>query len=230
MPLRSLAAIVLPVIIILLIVPPAGAKGTLLPVDVIIDAGHGGVDSGAFYNDLYEKDINLQVARMLYDELNLRGFRVILNRTGDYALSEENEWLNVRSRHVKDLAQRAQLAAQLSPKLMVSLHVNWARNPRVRGPLLLYQPSLESITLAQLIQHALNGLYERDEQPVAGRRYYLLHHSACPTVIVEMGFITNQQDRHILTSEQHQRRIAQAIAAAIEEYLLLFGHLQETKP
>jgi len=225
---RSFAAISLAIFSFLLIVPEAGAIDSLPPVDVIIDAGHGGVDSGSFYNDLYEKDINLQVAKLLYDELAQRGRHVILNRTGDYALSEENEWLNNRSRHIKDLAQRAHLAAQLSPKLMVSLHVNWARNPRVSGPLMIYQQSPQSLTLAQLIQHSVNELYESGRQPVAGKRYYLLNHSDCPTVIVEMGFITNQHDRTMLVSPKHQRRIAKAIAAAIDEYLLMFGHLQET--
>ncbi|UFJ39213.1 N-acetylmuramoyl-L-alanine amidase [Brevibacillus humidisoli] len=211
-----------------LLFPSIGYAVAPLPsVDVLIDAGHGGVDSGAFYQDLYEKEINLQVAKRLYDELAKRGRSVVLNRTGDYALSDENQWLKIRSRHVKDLAQRAQLARQITPKVMISLHVNWSGNPRVRGPLMISQHSQQSTVLAHLLQHSVNELYQSHAKPVRRKSYYLLNHSGCPTVIVEMGYITNHQDRQLLTNPKHQSRIAQAIAAAIDEYLMMFGHLQQ---
>ncbi|MBO8164417.1 MAG: N-acetylmuramoyl-L-alanine amidase [Brevibacillus sp.] len=205
---------------------PVKASPILPPVDVIIDAGHGGVDSGAFYDTLYEKDINLQVAKRLYDELAGRGLNVILNRIGDYALSDENQWLQIRSRHRKDLAQRAQLAQQMSPRLMISLHVNWARHSAARGPLVIYPDNQQAQILARLLQHQLNELYKTHRQPVHADTYYLLKHSGCPVVIVEMGYITNRQDRKLMTRPAHQTRIGREIAAAVEEYLLVFGFLQ----
>ncbi|GAB7386930.1 N-acetylmuramoyl-L-alanine amidase CwlD [Bacillaceae bacterium] len=193
------------------------------PVDVVIDAGHGGIDSGTLYEDVYEKAINLQVAQFLYEELEAKGYRVVLDRTGDYALSDENEWLDSPSRHRRDLAQRRDLVKELSPKIVVSLHVNWSKNPRQRGPLVLYQKNNQSVLLADLLQQSLNDMFKTRELPIPGRTYYLLNHSLCPTVIVEMGFISNRIDREILTSPEQQRRIAQTVAAAIDRYFLLLG-------
>lgn len=196
------------------------SKQPLLPTtDILIDAGHGGIDGGTTYGDLLEKQINLQIAETLYDMLRKQGISTALNRYGDYALSDDNRWLRVRSRHLRDLAQRKHMADQLQPKAMVSLHVNWSKHPGETGPLVLHQGSYNSVLLARLIQSSLNSTYRSHDAPHAGKTYYLLKHSPCPTVIVEMGFISNKSDRSRLTSEQGQQEIAAAIASALQQYL-----------
>src|SRR4051794_37525525 len=62
-------------------------------VDVLIDVGHGGVDSGTLHGELYEKDINLKISKLTYEMMKKRGIRVLVNRMDDYALSGENLWL-----------------------------------------------------------------------------------------------------------------------------------------
>jgi len=57
---------------------------------ILIDAGHGGIDGGTSYKQFLEKDINLEIGRRLYVVLRSHGYRAILNRTGDYALSDDN--------------------------------------------------------------------------------------------------------------------------------------------
>lgn len=200
-----------------------------IPIHVIIDAGHGGVDGGASYQNIFEKEINLQIAKLLYQKLAGQGYRVVLNRSGDYALSEENKWLNSFSRHLRDLAQRKQLAAELQAEMMVSIHANWSFNPGKRGPLVLYQKNNQSFLLADLIQHALNEVYQVKEEPVSSGHYYLLKHSLCPTVIVEVGFLSNERDRRWLTTPGKQELIAEKIAAAITHYLFLLGEIQPSK-
>jgi N-acetylmuramoyl-L-alanine amidase len=194
--------------------------------DVIIDVGHGGVDGGAVHGNVYEKHINLAVAKLLYDELDKAGYRVILNRADDHALSEDNSWLHTNSRHIKDLAQRKHLALELAPKLMLSLHVNAASDPSVHGPYVLYQRNNQSLMLADIIQHSLNRLHGiTHREPVKGRPYYLLNQSACPTVIVEMGYITNYGDRGALLTRKHQAEVAKTIRDAVDEYFTLVGEL-----
>jgi len=200
----------------------AGAAELEIPtVDIVIDAGHGGVDSGTTYGEVAEKDINLQVAKILYHELAKSGYRVILNRVGDYALSDENQWLNNPSRHLRDLAQRKHLAVEFSPQIMISLHTNWASNPKRRGPVVLYQKNNQGFMLADIIQHALNRFYGTNKEPVSGKKYYLLKHDSCPAIIVEMGFISNAADRELMTKPESQQQIAQAIKIGIDEYFLL---------
>jgi len=187
--------------------------------DVIIDAGHGGIDGGTSYGNLLEKDINLAIAKKTYQALANKGYVTVLNRTGDYALSDQNRWLKNRSRHIKDLAQRKQLANEIKPKALVSLHVNWSKRRSMRGAIVLHQSSSDSAKLAQILQTELNDLYKSNEKPFLGKTYYLLNHSPCPTVIVEMGFISNDADRARLTNEQGQKEIAEAVARGLDRYL-----------
>ncbi|WNC16252.1 N-acetylmuramoyl-L-alanine amidase [Brevibacillus brevis] len=198
----------------------------LTPINILIDVGHGGVDSGTSFGKLYEKDINLQIAKVLYKELTDAGYRVALNREEDIALSDDNRWLNTRSRHIRDLAQRRNLAKELRPQMMLSLHVNWSSDKRRRGPVVLYQRNDQSFMLAQLVQDSLDRLSGTHDKPVKGGTYYVLRHSYCPTVIIEMGFISNARDREMLTSPQGQEKIAQAIKAGVSEYVLLTGNLK----
>lgn len=216
------------ILFLLSITSRAEAIGHIKPIiDIVIDAGHGGVDGGTSYHNLYEKDVNLQVAKLLYQSLQQKGYRVVLNRTEDYALSDENRWLRNPSRHLRDLAQRKHLALELSPQMMISLHVNWSSYTGRRGPVVLYQKNDQSYFLASLLQHSLNELYRTREVPIKGNSYYVLKHSACPTVIVEMGFISNQDDRYRLTNPAKQKEIADTIAQAADEYMLLVGEINE---
>ncbi|MDQ1912363.1 N-acetylmuramoyl-L-alanine amidase [Paenibacillus sp. GD4] len=196
----------------------------LKDVDVMIDVGHGGVDSGTHLGTIYEKDINLAIALKVYEELKARGYRVMMNRDGDYALSTENQWLRISSRHIKDLAQRTHLANEIHPKLLISIHVNTAGSTRKSGPLLLHQKTEESKRLAKELQQALNQLYGAQETPKYGKTYYLLKHSKCPSVIVEVGYLSNPSDRQRMLKPAGQKDIAERISDGVQRYL------EEKKP
>jgi len=199
---------------------PIDATGPIKPeADVIIDAGHGGIDGGTSHGELLEKHINLEIAKKVYQLFDSKGYDIVLNRTGDYALSDQNRWLRNRSRHIRDLAQRKQLVNEIKPKALVSLHVNWSKNKQTRGAIILHQSTEASFALASEIQARLNELYHTNEKPFYGKTYYLLNHSPCPTVIVEMGFISNVQDRARLTNARGQQEIAEAIVKGVEAYL-----------
>jgi N-acetylmuramoyl-L-alanine amidase len=201
--------------------PPndAGRSAILPQVDVAVDAGHGGIDSGTLYGDLLEKRINLEIARETYRQLSRRGLHTALNRNDDRALSDDNRWLKIRSRHLRDLSQRKLLADELAPKVLVSLHVNWSRDSAQRGGLVLFQKNDRSKQLAAVLQAALNKVYQVQEKPVHGKSYYMLNRTRCTAVIVEMGYISNAEDRSWLTSAKKQKEIAAALSAAIEHYV-----------
>lgn len=187
---------------------------------ILIDAGHGGIDGGTSYEDIMEKNINLEIGRRLYVVLRSHGYRTVLNRTGDYALSDDNRWSRSSSRHMRDLAQRKELSAQLPASIVVSLHVNWGRNKSKHGPLVLHQNEGRSALLAASIQSALERFYNLDRAsiPELGKPFYLLKHVESPAVIVEMGFLSNAGDRALLISRNGQQKIAEAIYAGITEY------------
>lgn len=185
---------------------------------VIIDVGHGGIDGGASSGDTLEKDINLAIAQKLYLLLRSQGIGAIMNRTGDYALSEDNRWHISRSRHRKDLSQRRQLTEEIESELLVSLHVNWAKSGSKHGPLVLHQQRGESALLAFCIQDSLNRLQNTTFDPREGKPFYLLRRVQQPAVIVEMGFISSPEDRAMLTDPRQQLQIAAAIASGIRQY------------
>lgn len=188
---------------------------------ILIDAGHGGIDGGTSYQNILEKDINLAIAQKLYLLLRDRGVAAVLNRTGDYALSEHNRWSASRSRHLRDLAQRRQLSEELPITAYISLHVNWGRHSTTRGAIVLHQQQESSVQLANIIQQHLNALYgsEAQHEPTYGKTYYLLRTVKQPAVIVETGFISNTLDRELLTSAKGQTIIAERICTAIIQYL-----------
>lgn len=185
---------------------------------VLIDAGHGGIDGGTFSGDILEKDINLAIAKKLYLLLRSQGITAVLNRTGDYALSDDNRWHISHSRHRRDLSQRRQLTEEIHTELLVSLHANWAKDRTERGPLVLHQESGESALLAFCIQDTLNRQQKTAYLPKEGTPYYLLRRVDQPSVIVEMGFLSHEGDKAMLTDPMEQTRIAAAIASGIRQY------------
>lgn len=195
---------------------------SLPEADVLIDVGHGGVDGGASHGGTLEKDINLAVAKRLYLMLGHRGLSAIMNRTGDYALSDDNRWHNTGSRHRKDLSQRRQLTAEVPVRVMVSIHVNWSPDSRSNGPLVLHQREGRSALLAAFVQDAMNASHGgMPHQARVGKPYYLLKHVTRPSVIVELGFISSPSDRRKLTDPRWQQRIAAAIADGIRQYAIV---------
>ncbi|TFE27517.1 N-acetylmuramoyl-L-alanine amidase family protein [Cohnella luojiensis] len=186
--------------------------------DVLIDAGHGGIDSGTKWNDVLEKDINLAISRKLYLLLRSKGLKVILNRTGDYALSDDNRWHLTRSRHRRDLSQRKGLSDEIGASVFVSIHVNWSPKKRNRGPLVIHQSEGRSALLALFIQDSLNRQQGRYRLPRAADKFYLLNRVEVPSVIVETAFLNDPGDRAMLTSIPGQNRLAAAIANGIVSY------------
>ncbi len=204
--------------------PPAepDIRGAIPGADVIIDAGHGGIDGGTHWNEIKESHINLAIGRKLYLLLRSRGLRAILNRTGDYALSDDNRWHRTRSRHRRDLTQRRGLSDEVEAKLLVSVHVNWSSKSGKRGPLVIYRRGDDrSALLAAFLQEQLNRQQGSARRPQAADRFYLLNRSAIPSAIVETAFLSHPEDRAMLTSPRGQTRIAEAIAAGIVGYCSL---------
>ncbi|URN93081.1 MAG: N-acetylmuramoyl-L-alanine amidase [Candidatus Pristimantibacillus lignocellulolyticus] len=186
---------------------------------VIIDAGHGGIDGGASYQNILEKDINLAVAKKLYAILQSNGIPTILNRTDDYALSDENDWHKTSSRHLKDLSQRMGLTREIEHVIFISLHVNATTNTRANGPLVLHQHTGESALLANNIQAPMNDLFGTSKHVVPVKTFYLLKFIKTPAVLVELGFISNAADRERLVTSSEQSKIASAIASGVLQYL-----------
>jgi len=189
---------------------------------IVIDPGHGGEDPGALgTTGVHEKDIVLEVSKKLSAILRQAGARVILTREDDRDLSEPG----AKSQHqakLQDLTRRVELANRSHADIFISIHVNSFPDPREDGPQTFSQPgSAESKRLAVAIQRELNRYLENPGREAKQVDYFTTRMTEMPSVIVEIGFITNPREEKLLLDPVYQGKIAWAIYAGIARYFSL---------
>jgi N-acetylmuramoyl-L-alanine amidase len=169
---------------------------------IIIDAGHGGKDPGAIGpSETKEKDINLEVTKLLSILLDYRGHSVKLTRTEDiYPTWEE------RVESDKD-------------DLYISIHCNSAPNESAQGIETFHYPSSkQGQELASHIQNNLIALTNRTNRGVKAANFCVLKETRCPAVLAELGFISNEEEERLLRDFDYQLKCAVAIIKAVESY------------
>ena len=183
---------------------------------IVIDPGHGGRDPGANVGNILEKEINLDIAKRIKTYLENRGYKVHLTRTTDTNLVN---WKDRGSYQRASLKERLDIAKKQSYPILISIHCNSSGNKNYFGPQTFYKEGdLEGEKLATNIQRELSQLRNTNRQAAVGE-YYLLDNAPFPTVIVEIGFLSNEQDREMLCKEDFRQRIAQAIGQGIQDSL-----------
>jgi len=195
------------------IVLPKAINGML----VIVDPGHGGKDSGApGVNNLFEKNLNLQIAFKLRDELIAAGAKPIMTRTDDTFIP---------------LADRSQLGIDNKAAIFVSIHCDSGSTVNDNKGARVYYHSNDSVskTLASIIASHIadssNGLASdgtrSDYVRFPGVGYSVLRLSPEPAVLVECGYINNDHDAALLVNPDIQDSIAKAIVAGISDFITL---------
>ena len=191
---------------------------------ILIDPGHGGKDVGAVSGNIYEKNINLQVAQRLAKKLQARGYRVSMTRTKDEDVP---------------LEERVNIAKKLQPDAFISLHCNSASSSVTGLEIYIATPAGDAPTndyhvskkacpanafntdnafLAFFAQQAIllrTGMVDRG---IRRRRYYVVRNVPFPCMLVEMGFISNKEELAQLRSAYRQELIADAITEAVGRY------------
>lgn len=180
---------------------------------IYIDAGHGGKDNGAYNESVLEDNINLNISKLLVKELVDKGAYVYTSRDGDYDLAGNYD----KNRKAKDLKKRVALIDNIKPHLFISIHLNTFPDQDVKGGQVFHQDNDDSKALANILQEELNLLSKKNKKPKIGD-YYLLNKSNVTGVIVECGFLTNNEDLSNLVKEDHQQKIASSITRGIYEY------------
>lgn len=186
---------------------------------VMIDAGHGGYDPGAITKEgIYEKEINLKIARKVRDLLIPTGITTLLTRDEDIDYVPEG----VRGRNTKkqiDLNYRIAKAAEARADIFVSIHVNSTVTGQNSGAETFYHfSSEESKNLAVCIQQELikiSGMNRRIAKP---GNFYIIRNTSMPAVIVEVGYLSNTGERKKLQQSWYQEQVAHGIAKGIANY------------
>ena len=177
---------------------------------IVIDAGHGGTEIGATYGGIYEKNINLAIAKVVQRELEKQGVKVYMTRTTDVTTT---------------LAYRANLANSINADLFVSVHNNAMPNKStVNGTEVLYPSStvvkngISAYSLATKLQKTVSSLLGTYDKGIINRNnLYVLNHTNMPAVIVEVAYMTNPSDLAKLKNNELLEKAGKAIAQGILE-------------
>ncbi|MGM0524403.1 MAG: N-acetylmuramoyl-L-alanine amidase [Bacillota bacterium] len=201
-------------------VTPAYSPLPLGGIHVVIDPGHGGMDAGASYQDILEKDLALSISLKLRDYFELQGAEVTLTREGDYDLSKPSD-TSVREKRRSDIYKRVKIIEDQVPDLVVSVHLNAIEESVWRGAQTFYYPTnTEGEELATAIQSSLIKRLKnttREIQAIQG--VYLLKQVTAPMALVEVGFLSNEKERALLLSEDYQEKVARSIFYGMINYL-----------
>lgn len=182
---------------------------------IFIDAGHGGNDNGANSNNVLEDEINLKISISLAKELIDKGAYVLMSRTGDYDLAS----LYQTNRKREDLKKRVQMINDSKPDAFISIHLNKYQSSSIEGAQVFFQNNEDSKFLANAIQNQLNILCSKKRNSKQGD-YYILNNASYTGVIIECGFLSNDNEREKLTTESYQNILAKKISDALSLYFM----------
>ena len=186
--------------------------GRLHGMTIAVDAGHGGYDGGAVgrVSGVPEKGLNLDVAQRLEKLLRTQGADVVMTRTGDYALCDEDPPIRKK---LQDMQRRAEIIRINEADLVLSIHMNEYAGRSESGPQVFYREGCPAgRLLAGAVQEAMiRGLKPGKQRPALGGDYYILT-LGVPSVLVECGFLSNREEEAKLLQADYRQRIAEAVA------------------
>jgi N-acetylmuramoyl-L-alanine amidase len=173
-------------------------------VVVMIDAGHGGRDAGVQYQGINEKDYALRASFAFAEEFAIRGYDVVLTRTGDTAIGYDD---------------RRAIAEAANAALFISLHINGSEeDPSQHGTVIF--ANVEDPKVAAIASAVETALEEAGGSvEVEGRPWDFLKSPTASTIMIEMGYMTHPVERRLVLSSSYHHQMAATIADAVAGYL-----------
>lgn len=193
------------------------AKSVLKGKIICIDPGHGGTDVGAIGHiggkDVYEKNITLSIALPLRDMLTSAGAKVVMTRDTDKDVY--GPWADADP----ELQARCDIANEAHADAFVSIHIDSFSNSSVDGTTAYYNAkSSKDLLLAQMMHQATMNSLSIPDRGVKSNDFYVTVYTTMPSVLMEMGFITNDHRVKMLTSSWGPRGIAQSLFNGLVNY------------
>ncbi len=188
----------------------------LLGKIIYVDPGHGGIDPGAIYKNIKEAPINLEISKKLADALAEKGAIVYLTRYDDYDLSIPNSSNHKRS----DLNQRIKLINESDCSLFLSIHLNADISESWYGAQVFYDDvNSKNVVLAEYLQKEFSSSLNSRRNIKQISNLYLYRKALRPGVLVEVGFLSNSNERYLLRQDSYQKKIADTITTGVINYL-----------
>lgn len=189
---------------------------------IVLDAGHGDPDGGAVgAAGTVESTLNLAVAKKLKNQLEKRGFTIVMTREDEKGIYTK-ESASIKEKKKEDMYNRMEIANSSGADLFISIHMNLFQDSKYRGAEVLYAEKFENaLLLAELIQSEIAAIDPKNQTRTvkkADSSLYLMKNAEIPAVLVECGFISNPEEEKLLNDKDYQERIAAAICDGIMEY------------
>lgn len=189
---------------------------------VLIDAGHGGIDAGASDNGAVEKEINLEIARRLQEYIEESGGVAILTRSEDVSTADKNRSKDLTQKK-SDLMERKKAIEKYNVDVFVSIHMNKFSQDKYHGAQVFYpSDSSESKKLGELMQETLRETLDKDNnrKAKADNSIYVLKDNEVPSVLIECGFLSNEEEAAKFKMPEYRQKVAWAIYLGLTKYFL----------
>lgn len=191
---------------------------------IILDAGHGLPDGGASSSSgIIESEINLKIVLKLQKLLEASNCTVVLTRSDENGIYEADA-NTIRKQKISDMENRVKIANESEAEIFISIHQNKIQKSQYSGYQTFYKNNdKESNNIARSIQDSLNSILKKDNtrtiKSISG--IYLTKNVEIPLVIVECGFLSNEEEANLLESDDYQDKLAFSIFIGIMNYLKL---------
>lgn len=167
-----------------------------------------------------EADINLSIALKLQKLLEQSGSTVILTRADEKAIYESNS-NTIREKKVSDIKNRVKIGNESSADIFVSIHLNKISKEQYWGWQTFFKKgNEESKKLAKCLQAGLNETIQKENkrEPLKIENIYIVDNVEIPISIVECGFLSNNEEKKLLQTEEYQQKLAWGIYVGIMNY------------
>lgn len=191
----------------------------------VIDAGHGGEDAGAIASDgTLEKDLNLEIAFLICGLLELNGNDVKMTREADTLLYDYYNDLEdyTGQKKIYDLKNRLKIAEENENSIYVGIHMNKFPVPKYKGLQVYYSKNNEgSVQIATSIKDTTRLYLQKDNTrsiKKSDSSIYILDKITVPGVLIECGFLSNEEELMNLKSEDYQAKLALVIFSSLVDF------------
>lgn len=189
---------------------------------VVLDAGHGGLDSGAVgVTGALEKNINLSIVLTLREMLEMSGFNVVLTRDEDISIYDPGIE-GIRNQKLNDMDNRLKIIQSYPDSVFLCIHQNNFTDPRYFGGQMFYNNNNpNNRSLAQIMQNKFAQLQPGNDREIklSGEELFLLKSNPNPSLMIECGFLSNPDEEAKLSTWEYQQKVAFTIYNGLMEYL-----------
>lgn len=184
--------------------PKQNGSGTIKNKTIVLDPGHGGHDSGTIgYTGTLEKKLTWKTTELLYHKLQSFGANVYLTRHSDSFVS---------------LQSRVSVSHYRNTDAFVSIHFDAYEDTSIRGSTAYYYSESKDKQLASDVQAEIAKRSLLENRGVVFGDYFVLRENRQPSILLELGYLSNPQEEVAVSSRSYQEKVTDGIANGLEDY------------